>query len=774
MSNSPRSSSPQSTSPASKDSSNDLLALWRDAVEKYESITGGKLLVREAAAVDSAQGLYDFIGAQEERFKAFRKHGQHPLLARVQPLVAVVGTLSAVVGEGAGIAFAPAKVIFCAISEMVKATMAVHDDYEAVCTGFKTIEEHLRIVQSALPDDIYDVLRETSVQLLAQILVVMGVVRKIMREGRIKLWLKKLTQSKEISSALSELGRLATNHHHTLTAMTLTTARKTLEMVADSIEWAREDRDMDRLCLAQIAQIAQEAYGVLKRVELAQTDDRGLLENIQRSLLHCVSLSADDRRSGDLGKIFRWLEYPDSSLKVQDLCRDRAPSTGSWFLDGDDFSKLKSGDRRAVWLQGKAGCGKSTMIACAVQDMRAFCAWPDLQGLVLTHYFDVTDSSQPRTFRALLSSFLCQLAYANEDSRRALLRLFEESMNGHSKPSPEAMKRQIDAIIDGMAARVFLVVDALDEAECPEDIIEFMCHLRFKRNTSLLVSSRTEVLFRQRLSDLCDTHVLMSGELVSRDIDILLRRALSEGGTLSKVKDVGLVNDALQSGAEGNFRWTVIQIRELARIAGIPSKVRQRLRSLPKTLGELYKRCLDAVDPEDRADVRRLLLWLLYTVKPLAMSDFAQLLSFDYSGDMPIFEPDLSPSSEDSVLALIGSTLISVQDGIVRLSHASVRDYLLGLPSDSSFCVDHTLAFSLMARTGLAFIRSNHIPLSDLGQREERHHLTFTWVLYIAKAGDEEYPTLAQDVVSVFNDVEGPEVLNIALRVLATIDHIAL
>ena len=100
MSNWSRSSSPQSTSPASKDS---LLALWRDAVEKYESITGGKLLVREAAAVDSAQGLYDFIGAQEERFKAFRKQGQHPLLARVQPLVAVVGALSAVVGEGAGI-----------------------------------------------------------------------------------------------------------------------------------------------------------------------------------------------------------------------------------------------------------------------------------------------------------------------------------------------------------------------------------------------------------------------------------------------------------------------------------------------------------------------------------------------------------------------------------------------------------------------------------------------------------------------------------------------
>lgn len=103
MSNSSRSRSPQSTSPTSENSSNDLLTLWRDAVEKYECITGGKLLVREAATVDSAQGLYDFIGAQEERFKAFRKQGQHSLLAHVQPLVAVVGTLSSVVGEGAGI-----------------------------------------------------------------------------------------------------------------------------------------------------------------------------------------------------------------------------------------------------------------------------------------------------------------------------------------------------------------------------------------------------------------------------------------------------------------------------------------------------------------------------------------------------------------------------------------------------------------------------------------------------------------------------------------------
>ena len=91
--------------------------------------------------------------------------------------------------------------------------------------------------------------------------------------------------------------------------------RHYVEALTGVFPGAREDRDMDRLCLAQIAQIAQEAYGepcsieldwrlsvgpgVLKRVELAQTDDRGFLENIQRSLLHCVSLSADDRRKSN-------------------------------------------------------------------------------------------------------------------------------------------------------------------------------------------------------------------------------------------------------------------------------------------------------------------------------------------------------------------------------------------------------------------------------------------------------------------------------------------
>lgn len=132
-----------------------------------------------------------------------------------------------------------------------------------------------------------------------------------------------------------------------------------------------------------------------------------------------------------------------------------------------------------------------------------------------------------------------------------MLRLYKENMNGHSKPSSDVLRRLLDTVLDGMTERVFMVVDALDEAEDPEDIIRFMDHLRFRQNTSLLISSRAEVTFRERLDELCDMHVLMTEGRVNEDIGRLLRYSLSARGTLSKVKDVDLVNEALQSGAEG-------------------------------------------------------------------------------------------------------------------------------------------------------------------------------------------------------------------------------
>ena len=54
-----------------------------------------------------------------------------------------------------------------------------------------------------------------------------------------------------------------------------------------------------------------------------------------------------------MDKICKWLEYQDSSPRLNELLHNHAPSTGAWFLDGEDFAALKTGKKRVLWLQGK-------------------------------------------------------------------------------------------------------------------------------------------------------------------------------------------------------------------------------------------------------------------------------------------------------------------------------------------------------------------------------------------------------------------------------------
>ncbi|KAL1758037.1 hypothetical protein FB107DRAFT_272468 [Schizophyllum commune] len=72
----------------------------------------------------------------------------------------------------------------------------------------------------------------------------------------------------------------------------------------------------------------------------------------------------DIKGSQQRDEAVKWLKYQDSAEKMNKLLNDRDSSTGSWFLDGKEFSAFKRGDKRtrSLSLHGEAGCGKSTMI----------------------------------------------------------------------------------------------------------------------------------------------------------------------------------------------------------------------------------------------------------------------------------------------------------------------------------------------------------------------------------------------------------------------------
>ncbi|TRM67283.1 hypothetical protein BD626DRAFT_396123 [Schizophyllum amplum] len=336
-----------------------LAALWEQAIERYRSETGTDLFAQSDALFDSETAILRYIDEQEKTFAQFRADGPQRLRAALAPVAAACGPLCTIAGEGASLIFAPSKVLFTAVGELAKVAVEVREELDSIVDAFDTIEHHLRVLKPIAARDVLqdEALKETSVRLLAQILVVLGVIQKVRKDGRLVLWLKMLGGSKQVSSALDELGRLATNQHQTISAVTLSTARETMAILTDGKAADKHEHDVTHASLACIAKTAQDIHDTIRRSDAATQGqiiaNRGFLENIQRALLQQINEMRVNQRDADIDKIYEWLEYPDSSVKMNTLLEDRASSTGSWFLDGEAYTAFKGRAKRSIWLHGQ-------------------------------------------------------------------------------------------------------------------------------------------------------------------------------------------------------------------------------------------------------------------------------------------------------------------------------------------------------------------------------------------------------------------------------------
>lgn len=170
------------------------------------------------------------------------------------------------------------------------------DDFDALVDAFDTMEHHLRIVGSIAAPDMHETLREASVKLLAQILIVLGTITNLQKISRLNLLLRKLAQSKKVASALEELGRLATNHHQTVSAVTLNTVGRTLTALEACNNSVQQDR---------VESIIDQLTAIALQIDTSIADNRMMLENIQRELLNIF----EERRKGWKSRHLLWRKH---------------------------------------------------------------------------------------------------------------------------------------------------------------------------------------------------------------------------------------------------------------------------------------------------------------------------------------------------------------------------------------------------------------------------------------------------------------------------------
>jgi hypothetical protein len=103
--------------------------------------------------------------------------------------------------------------------------------------------------------------------------------------------------------------------------------------------------------------------------------------------------------------------------------------------------------------------------------------------------------------------------------------------------------------------------------------------------------------------------------------------------------------------------------------------VKKQLARLPKDLNETYDRILRRIQEKDCEDAVKLFQWLAFSVRPLKLSELAEVVQVDFeSRDLPWFDIERRYNDTEDILRVCSGFVSMTDDGTLKMA-AVVKGY---------------------------------------------------------------------------------------------------
>lgn len=189
-------------------------------------------------------------------------------------------------------------------------------------------------------------------------------------------------------------------------------------------------------------------------------------------------------------KTLDWLTPLHYGAQQQDFLSRRQPGTGKWLLDSKEYQSWLTTVGHTLFCPGMPGAGKTILTSTVVEDLTTRFGG-DKNTAIAYIYFNFRrqdDQKLTDLVACILRQSIQQLAQL-PDSVSAL-----ERQCGHSKrPSLEELLAALQSV-DAACARVFIVVDALDECQtsdgCRARLLSELLKLQTKCGVNVFATSR--------------------------------------------------------------------------------------------------------------------------------------------------------------------------------------------------------------------------------------------------------------------------------------------
>ncbi|KAJ5356110.1 hypothetical protein N7517_010719 [Penicillium concentricum] len=384
------------------------------------------------------------------------------------------------------------------------------------------------------------------------------------------------------------------------------------------------------------------------------------------------------KRSSHFNAIEKWLSPPDTSTNLNEALEKRLEGTGSWFLESEAFQEWEKRERPFLWVHGIPGCGKTILSATTIEHLNQT-ASIEPSPITLDFFFDFSDSDK-QSLKKLVRSLIAQLYSRCPDSQAEADRVFSSHNDGNRQPTEKLQFETFSRMLNHVKV-ANIVIDALDECETRKDLllwIESLINLKHP-GLHLFITSRKEEEIESALQDLVNNESIipLQEDLVNDDIRAYVHHRLRDDRGFERWSSHpnvrSMIESELMQKANGMFRWVACQLDALQDCLNV-DLLEKSLQSLPKTLEETYGRILAGISESHREYALRLLQFLIYSDRPLAIREAVDIMAVDLSRD-PCFDPARSMPNPREIVRFCSSLVSLVKRNIQPTISYSYSNY---------------------------------------------------------------------------------------------------
>ena len=284
----------------------------------------------------------------------------------------------------------------------------------------------------------------------------------------------------------------------------------------------------------------------------------------------------------------KWLQ--PTSVVEHEVLLDRnhyLSNTCGWILRNKNFQEwITSEERSFLWVHGLPGAGKSVL---AAYSMRAI----EERSVCCCYFFCKWDDPSKRTASSIIRTIVYQLAQKFPGYLQAVSSL-QYSQHLLLEPLPLLWKRLVTDHMSHVGARIYIVLDGLDECSLDERtaLLDVIDSTRSDGGVSWLVFSRF-------LSDISNSEppliITVNPEDSEDDLTAFIEQRIRRSRLLRNQELQSELYRTLKAESRGIFLWVRLILDELDKQRSV-SGVRAVLRSLPLGMESLYQRILESLE----------------------------------------------------------------------------------------------------------------------------------------------------------------------------------